>query len=87
MQNHRDPAAHLLLVVLPSDLHPFPPRVNPPAPLSLSAQAARFPSVAIPFTVPSFALCETRVRYSLLDPLRCTWKNSPLRVFSIEPPR
>lgn len=66
MQNHRGPAAHLLPVVLPSDLHPFPPRVNPPAPLSLSAQAACFPSVAIPFTVPSFALCETRVRYSLL---------------------
>lgn len=66
MQNHRDPEAHLLQVVLLSDLHPFPPRVNPPAPLSLSAQAARVPSVAIPFTIHSFALCETRVRYLLL---------------------
>lgn len=66
MQNHSDPAAHLLLAVPPSDLHPFPLRVNPPAPLSLSAQAARFLSVSIPFSIPSFALCEMGVGCSFL---------------------
>ena len=66
MQNHRDPAAHLLLAVAPSDLRPFPFRVNPPVPLSLSAQAARFLSVAIPFSTPSFALCKMGVGCSFL---------------------
>lgn len=53
-------------MVLPSDLHPSPVRGNPLAPLSLSTQAACFLSVAIPFSVPSFALYEVGVGYSFL---------------------